>query len=58
MKKTAIYESFDSHACEAWFRCPECNKIFGSWAVFGQLDNENGTNKYCPHCKVELDGLD
>ena len=58
MKKRAIYESFCSHDCEVWFRCPQCNKIFGSWVVFHQNDNENGTNEYCPHCKVELDGLD
>ena len=58
IKKRAIYESFSSHDCEAWYRCPECKKLFGSWSIFHQKENENGTNKYCPHCKVELDGLD
>ncbi len=58
MKKKAIHVSFCSHDCETWYRCPECKEIFGSWSIFRQKDNENGTNKYCPHCKVELDGLD
>ena len=58
MKKRAIYQSFSSHDCEAWYKCPVCNKIFGSWTVYHQKKNENGTNKYCPHCKEELDGLD
>ena len=58
MKKRALYVGFSSHNCEAFFECPYCKKIFGSWRVFNQKENENGTNKYCPHCKEELDGLD
>lgn len=57
-KKRAMCVGFCSHDCESHYKCPECGKIFGSWSVFGQKKNENGTNKYCPFCKVELDGLD
>ena len=58
MKPRAIYESFCSHDCEVHYSCPLCGGKFGSWLIFGQPKNENGTDKYCPHCKAELDGLD
>lgn len=60
IKPKAIYMGFCSHDCEAHYRCPVCGKGFGSWSIWCQRDklNENGTNKYCPHCKEELDGLD
>lgn len=58
LKKDAIYQSYNSHDCEAWYKCPVCNNLFSSWNVFGQPKNENGTNKYCPKCKTELNGLD
>lgn len=58
MKKRAIYESFNSHDCEAWYRCPVCGEKISSWIIYHQKKNENGTNKYCPCCKEELDGLD
>lgn len=58
IKKRAIYLSFSYHDCEAWYKCPECGEAFGSWSVFTQEKNENGTKHYCPFCKMELDGLD
>lgn len=57
-KKKAIYKGYNPRDCEAFYECPDCGKVFGSWLVFHQEENENGTNKYCPHCKVELEGLD
>lgn len=54
-RKRAVYRSFCSHDCEVFYECPECGKVFGSWTVFFQNKNENGTNEYCPHCKVELE---
>lgn len=56
-KPLAIYLGFSSHDCESRYRCPRCNNIFGSWSVFNNKENENGTNLYCPSCKTELDGL-
>ena len=56
-KKRAIRQGFCSHDCETWYKCPECGKTFGDWAVFHQEKNENGSKNYCPFCKVELDGL-
>lgn len=58
MKPRAEYIGFCDHDCESHYRCPLCGKNFGSWTICGQQKNENGTNKYCPHCKEELDGLD
>lgn len=57
-KQKVIYTGFSQHDCEAWYICPCCNKSFGSWSVFHNALNENGTKKYCPHCKEELDGLE
>lgn len=54
----AIYQSYNSHDCEAWYKCPVCNELFSSWSVYHQSKNENGTNEYCPKCKKELSGLD
>ena len=58
MKQRAMRVGFCSHDCEIWYECPHCKKKFGSWTVFLQEKNENGTKKYCPYCKEELDGLD
>lgn len=58
MKPRAIWQSFNSHDCEPYYRCPVCNKVFGGWLVFTQQPNENGTKEYCPHCKTELAGLE
>lgn len=58
MKKMAIYKGFSQHDCEAWYECPVCHKSFGSWTVSHNEKNDNGTTKYCPHCKTELAGLD
>lgn len=58
MKPKAIYLGFNSHDDESRYRCPACNKPFGSWLVFLQQPNENGTKHYCPNCEVELDGLE
>ena len=58
IKQKAIYTGFSQHDCEAYYKCPYCNKSFGSWSVFHNVLNENGTKKYCPHCKEELDGLE
>ena len=53
----AIYMNFSNHDCEMKYRCPYCDKIFGSWDVYRNKKNENGTKNYCPDCKKELDGL-
>lgn len=57
-KPRAIMQSYNPHDCEAFYQCPSCREVFGSWSVFDQEKNENGTKHYCPFCKVELDGLD
>lgn len=57
MKKRAKYIGYSSHDCETWYQCPCCNRTFGSWSIFCQDMNENGTKEYCPYCKEELDGL-
>ncbi len=57
-KPRAISVGFCSHDCEAHYKCPVCDKNFGSWTIFGQKENENGTKHYCPHCKTELEGLE
>ena len=59
-KPKAIFESYNNHDCETIYSCPKCFKKFSSWDIFSQRRklNENGTNKYCPNCKNELDGLD
>ena len=58
MKKRAIYLGFSNHDCDAFYKCPNCGESFWGWTIFRQRKNENGTNKYCPHCKEELDGLE
>ena len=58
VKPRAITQGYCPHDCETWYKCPKCGKVFGDWTVYHQKKNENGTNKYCPHCKLELDGLD
>lgn len=58
MKKRAIYLGFSHHACDTYYKCPACGNGFDGWSVFRQEKNENGTNKYCPHCKEELSGLE
>ena len=57
-KKKAIYVRFNSHDCEVTYKCPYCNSTFSGWTISYQVTNENGTKKYCPSCKKELDGLD
>ena len=57
-KARAIYVGFSSHDCEAHYKCPKCNKHFGSWTVFNQKPNDNNTKHYCPQCKTELEGLE
>lgn len=57
-KPKAIYLGFSSHDCESRYKCPCCDKPFGSWEVFNNKENENGTKRYCPICKMELDGLE
>lgn len=59
VKPKAIYLGFCSHDSEAHYKCPVCDKAFGSWTIWHQCAklNENGTEKYCPYCKTELDGL-
>lgn len=54
MKKKAIYQSYNSHDCETFYKCPQCNEVFGDWTIYGQEENENGTKDYCPKCKTEL----
>lgn len=57
-KPRAIYNGYNSHDCEAWYKCPVCDKAFSSWTIYHQKANENNTKNYCPKCKVELSGLD
>ena len=57
-KPRAIMQSYNSHDCETFYKCPSCGEVFGDWIVFHQEKNKNGTKNYCPFCKVELDGLD
>lgn len=49
-----IVTSYNPRDCETHYRCT-CGRRFGSWDLFHQDRNSNGTNKYCPKCKIELD---
>lgn len=53
----AISIGFDE-SCVSWFRCTQCQQAFNSHQVYVQTKNDNGTQKYCPHCETELKGLD
>lgn len=57
-KMRAIYIGFSNHDCEARYKCPYRSKNFGSWDIFHNKKNENGTKNYCPICKNELSGLE
>lgn len=57
MKLRAIYCGFCNHDCEVRYKCPVCGCPFGSWEVYHNPENVNGTKEYCPVCKTELDGL-
>ena len=56
-KLRAIFLGSCPHDNERYYRCPACNKTFGSWSIFHNQKNKNGLKTYCPNCKVELDGL-
>lgn len=45
----AIYEGFNSHDCETWYKCPVCDKKFGSWSLPSGAKIAN-----CPYCGTEL----
>jgi Lar family restriction alleviation protein len=57
-KPEAMYVGFNSHDAETRYRCPICEKPFGSWTIYGNMPNKNGTKHYCPHCETELEGLE
>lgn len=57
-KPKAMYVGFNSHDAETRYRCPICEKPFGSWTIYGNKPNRNGTKHYCPHCETELEGLE
>lgn len=57
-RRTAEYIGYSFHDTELWYRCPLCGHKFGSWTIFHQQKNENGTKNYCPSCKEELIGLE
>ena len=42
-----IYQSYNSHDCEAFYKCPICNRTFGSWSYDEQ-------KKKCPWCKSRI----
>ena len=44
---TAIYQSYNSHDCEAFYKCPLCNRTFGSWSYSEQKQE-------CPWCKGRI----
>ena len=44
---------YSSRDCESHYECI-CGYKFGSWTLFHQEKNENGTKDYCPNCKIEL----
>lgn len=49
--KKAIYQGFNSHDCEAYWKCPTCGRVFGSWSV----DFVDGHLTKCPFCGEDLD---
>lgn len=55
-KPKAIYESYNSHDCEAFYRCPLCKKVFGDWHL--KYTDETKKFIYCPHCNAELSGVE
>ena len=54
----AIQIGYDVHDCDAVYRCLKCKQVFFGSYIYHHNPNENGTRKYCPHCKTELKGLD
>lgn len=53
VKKAKEYMGFNSHDCEARYKCPYCGYPFGDWALFHQ-DEKDGTKDYCPKCGKEF----
>jgi uncharacterized Zn-finger protein len=51
-RKRAIYQSYNPHDCEAFYKCPYCDKVFGSWSIFHQKSNREET--HCPYCDKPL----
>ena len=50
----AVYKSFNSHDCEAYYKCPLCNKTFGSWSLPAGYDSKDKGTASCPCCGTEL----
>lgn len=48
-----IYLGFSNHDCEAKYRCPICNKHFGSYMIKTIFNK-----RCCPYCNNALLGLD
>ena len=49
-----IYQSYNSHDSETFYKCPWCNKTFGDWSLFNQTDRPDVTKPYCPWCHKPL----
>ena len=51
------YESYNSHTgagdSEAFYRCPKCRSVFGSWSMYHQKQAMEPL--HCPKCEVEFD---
>ena len=50
-KPKAEYVGYNSHDCEAFYRCPVCYKTFGTWTIYGKKETR------CPHCNEELEDI-
>lgn len=53
VKKAKEYVGFNSHDCEARYKCPYCGYLFGYWDLFHQKEKD-GTKDYCPKCGKEF----
>lgn len=52
-KKPKEKVGFNSHDCEARYKCPYCGYPFGDWDLHWQPE-KNGTKDYCPKCGEEF----
>lgn len=48
---------FSSHDADTVYRCSACGGVFCGWEIHKNA-KKNGTKNYCPHCEMDLEGLE
>ena len=48
-----IYTGYSQHDCESWYKCPKCNKEYGSWGFFHK-NLKGGDTFKCEKCGQTL----